>query len=421
MNENVKEQSRPNGKLVLVLLLAVLLLGAFLRLDFLRSVEHQVPHDAQNYDIMVRQMLEQGVYAYKSTESNAQVTPGYPLFLAAMYGIADYEERSPFPLIRYIQAGISMAMLVLIYALGKQLAGRWAGLSAAALAAIYPPFIWSAGGILTETLAAFLLTLYVYLQLLAFRSERKPFMFLAGAVLGLTVLTRAEFLPLILLSHVVLLLWTRSWRQTLRQLVLCGAGLVLVLSPWVIRNVVTLGEVVITSTQQNPFTAGTYPDKNYGDGLVDREGKTQMEVARERLSIGFTEHTGTYLKWYTIGKLEHTYGRMFYGSGHDPDYPVLPLPLEQRNLYHRLLVGAGAMSIILLLWRWRHPAMLPAAIIVAMSGLRLLFVPEYRYNFTVMPLFIVIDCAVAALVWGMWRNRRRERTSFQESVKGGTS
>ncbi|MGU3569606.1 hypothetical protein [Paenibacillus sp. D51F] len=44
---------------------------------------------------------------------------------------------------------------------------------AAFIGAVYPSFIWTTGGILTETLAALLLVLYVYVQLLAYRTRRK--------------------------------------------------------------------------------------------------------------------------------------------------------------------------------------------------------------------------------------------------------
>ncbi|QGG58076.1 ArnT family glycosyltransferase [Paenibacillus sp. B01] len=392
------------------LLLALAIgLGAWLRVDFLVSVSHHVTHDTKNYDIMVRQLLEQGVYGYKSIEPNAQVTPGYPLFMAAMYELAGYETRDPYPLIRFVQAGIATAMLGLVYALGRLVAGRWTALAAALMAAVYPPFVWASGGVLTETLAAFLLMAYVCLQLLALRRGGRWLHLLAGAVLGLTALTRAEFLPLIALAYAAQWLWTRDWRATARQLALGACGLAIMLSPWVVRNAVTLGELIVTSTQQNPFAAGTYPDKNYADGLVDRAGKSQLEVARERLRVGFSEHTGEFVRWYTIGKLDYTYSRMFYGAGHEPHYPVLPVPWELRNAYHRLIVGAGVAALVAMLRRWRHPALLPAAIVLAMSALRLLFVPEYRYNFTVMPLFIVLDAAAAGLAWSWWKGRRAAR------------
>ena len=96
---------------------------------------------------------------------------------------------------------------------------------------------------------------------------------------------------------------------------------------------------------------------------VDRKGKTQMEVAKERLKVGFTEHTWTFVKWYTIGKTRYIYGRMFFGAGHSPVYPVIPLG----NLYHRTILLGGFISTVALLRRWRQPAVLLVVLVVAIS------------------------------------------------------
>ncbi|MFS0724771.1 ArnT family glycosyltransferase [Paenibacillus sp. 1P07SE] len=389
------------NKTTAITLLVILAAAAILRFDFLFSTSHQVSHDTIHYDAMVRQLLEEGIYAYKSTEPNAQVTPGYPLFMAAVYILAEYTAYEPFALIRILQVGFSLISIGLGWAIAARLAGRHAGLLTAAAMAVYPPFIWANGAILTEPLAAMLLLLYIWLQLLAFERQRWTIHALAGAAMGLTVLVRPEFLVLLGASYALLLIRSGRMLQTARTGLIALLGAALVLSPWVIRNVATLGEFVVASTQVNPFAAGTYPGKNYEDGLVDRRGKTQMEVAKERLRIGFTEHTWTYVKWYTIGKLKFTYGRMFFGSGHSPLYPVIPL----RQPVHLAIVFAGALSALLMLRRWRQPAMLLVVLLGTISVTRLAFVPEYRYNFTAMPLLIILGSMLAVAVWQRWRQR----------------
>lgn len=390
-----------NAGLVLIFILA-----AFLRGDFLLSVGHKVSHDTMNYDLMVRQLLETGVYGYKSETPNAQVTPGYPLTMAAVYSLVDYRSHDPFPYIRWMQAGMSMVTMGLIYLIARRLGGRRTGWIAALITAVYPPFIWANGAILTEVLANMLLTLYVYLQLIAFDRRTRLSAILAGAAMGLTVLTRPEFLVLLGAAYGFYWLWRKKTHETLKLLLFSVAGAAVILMPWVIRNAVTLHELVVASTQVNPFTAGTYPNKNYEDGLVDRHGKTQMEVARERLRIGFTEHTWTFVKWYTVGKLKLTYARMFFGAGHSPLYPVIPL----RNLFHVGLIAGGALSILSMLKAWRQPAMLLGVLLAVISVVRLAFVPEYRYNFTAMPMFIILTSLLAAVVLqtaARWNSREK--------------
>ncbi|WP_234404975.1 ArnT family glycosyltransferase [Paenibacillus bouchesdurhonensis] len=385
----------PKPRLAIILSVLIFVLAAFLRIDFLTSVNHKVSHDSIYYDEMVRQLLETGIYAYKDTEPNAQVTPGYPLFMAAIYKLADYQHHDPFPAIRYAQVVMSLLTLWLIYAIAKRLGGRTVGIVALLIGAIYPPFVWSNGSILTETLATLFFMAYVYLQLIVFEKKTSAYALLGGAVMGLLVLIRPEFLILLFPIYAFHYFWKKEKRTTLKLFLFTVIGTAVVLSPWVVRNIITLNEFVVASTQVNPFQAGTYPDKNYDDGLVDRRGKTQMEIAKERLKIGFTEHTWEFVKWYTYGKLKHTYSKMYFGSGHEPLYPVIPiLPWSWLNWLHRGLVFSAFVSLFVFARKWRQPAVILAIILVTMSLVRLVFVPEYRYNYTVMPFMIIVASIV---------------------------
>ncbi|WP_438348453.1 ArnT family glycosyltransferase [Paenibacillus sp. FA6] len=385
--------------ILIVLIILIFGLATFLRIDFIQSVQHNVSHDTIHYDLMVRQLLEKGVYAYKDTIPNAKVTPGYPLFMAAIYKIVDYKSNDPFPYIRYIQVLISLMTLWMIYRISQKLSGQFVALIALSIAAVYPPFIWSNGAILTETLAAFVLIMYVYLQLITFEKNTKTFALISGALVGLLVLIRSEFLIIIFPIYAVHFFQKRNIRLTLRLLLFTCIGTGIILTPWVIRNVITMNEVIIASTQVNPFQAGTYPDNNYEDGMVDRKGKTQMELAKERIKVGFTEHTWKFTKWYTVGKLKYIYSHMYFGSGHTPLYPVLPSLL--RNMLHLGLVSFSVVALAAFTRKWRAPYVLLGVIFMVMSVIRLAFVPEFRYNYTVMPLIIIMDSIVitAILRW----------------------
>ncbi|WP_409342132.1 glycosyltransferase family 39 protein [Paenibacillus sp. MBLB4367] len=383
-----------------VALLVILLAGGWLRVDFLRSVEHEMSPDSINYDAMTRQLLEDGVYAYADTEPNAKITPGYPLFMAAVYKLADYRLHDPLPWIRYIQVLLSVASLWLIYRIGKELSNDAAGLAAAFAAAVYPPFVWANGAVLTEVLGIFLMLGHVFAQIRTFRSPGGPLAFVSGLLLGLTVLVRPEFLPLLLVNYGFYWLWKRDMKRTLKLFACSAAGLALVLMPWWVRNVVTLNEWVVTATQANPFKAGTYPYKNYDDGLVDPEGKTEMEVAVERLKKGFSTQPWLYIEWYTIGKLDYIYSSAYFGGGHQPYDNILP-PAIKPNVFHRWLVYLGLAAALALLWRWKQAATLLIAVVAAMTMIRLAFVPEYRYNVMSMPLIIIV-VGVAAIGLAKW-------------------
>ncbi|MDQ8734119.1 phospholipid carrier-dependent glycosyltransferase [Paenibacillus sp. LHD-38] len=393
-----------NNKTWTIAIVLIFMFAFYLRADFLTSVKHTVSHDTKYYDEMVHRLLDKGIYGYKEEVSNARVTPGYPLFMTGVYLIADAIHVEPYPLIRWIQALISVASLALIYAIAMLATrNKWVAMLSIIIGAIYHPFIWSTGAVLTETLALFFLMAYLAMQLYAFRTERKRDAAFAGVLLGLTVLVRAEFLPIFVPLYGVFLLQRWFSRRTdlmdtrkskwaiFKKVALLGIITGLCLSatmlPWWIRNVVTLNEFVLTASQSNPFKAGTYPNKDYTDKIVVQNGMSQNEYAWARIKAGFSQQTWKYVKWYTVGKLEYTYNRMFFGSGHQPGYTVYP---KGHNV-HQFIVYGSLIPLLLLIWRWRHPAVMLAVVIIIMSLIRLVFVPEYRYNFTVMPLFIILS------------------------------
>lgn len=386
-----------------IMIVLIFMLALWLRADFLTSVKHTVSHDTKYYDEMVHRLLDKGIYSYKEEVSNARVTPGYPLFMAGVYLAADLMDKEPYPLIRWVQVLFSVATLALIYSIAMLATrNKWAALLSIMIGSVYHPFIWATGAVLTETLALFFLMSYLAVQLYAFQTQRKRDAAIAGVLLGLTVLVRAEFLPLFVPLYGVFLLqqWYRhqSDREPSRQSkwavfkktallgIITGLCLSATMLPWWIRNVVSLNEFVLTASQSNPFKAGTYPNKDYSDKIVVQNGMSQNEYAWARIKAGFTQQTWKYVKWYTIGKLEYTYNRMFFGSGHSPGYTVYP---KGHNI-HQLIVYCSLIPLLALVWHWRHRAAMLAVVIIIMSLIRLVFVPEYRYNFTVMPLFIIL-------------------------------
>ncbi|MBD2868311.1 phospholipid carrier-dependent glycosyltransferase [Paenibacillus arenilitoris] len=406
-----------------IAIVLIFLLAFWLRADFLTSVKHNISHDTKYYNEMVHRLLDKGIYSYKEEVPNARVTPGYPLFMTAMYLVADQIGVEPFPLIRWVQVLISLASLALMYMIAMQATkNKWVALLTIFVGAIYHPFIWTTGAVLTETLALFLLMGYLSMQLYAFRTQRKRDAALAGILLGLTVLVRAEFLPLFVPLYGLFLL--QQWRQAKEERgpsklavfkkvallgIITGLCLSATMLPWWIRNVVTLGEFVLTASQSNPFSAGTYPNKDYTDRIVPKPKEmSQEEYAWARLKAGFTTQTWTYVKWYTVGKLKYTYSHMFFGSGHSPIYHAYP----NVAYLHILVVYSTIITLLGLLWRWRHPAAMLAVVIVIMSMIRLVFVPEYRYNFTVMPLFIILSTWLGVYVWQkLWAYARRGRAA----------
>ncbi len=172
--------------------------------------------------------------------------PLYPVFLAAIYLIVGHSV----PAVRVAHAVLGGIAVWLMYALGKRLAGREVGLIAASVTAVYPFFIYYSGQLLTETLFITLI-LAVFASALRAESARSPMWFAgSGALSGLAAMCRAEAFPF----GIALIAWTayRAGRAASASARLAALGLccmALVMAPWVVRNQLTFGAPIFTTTK----------------------------------------------------------------------------------------------------------------------------------------------------------------------------
>jgi len=179
--------------------------------------------------------------------------PLYPLLLAGTYKVLGTHVTVG----RALNLAIGVVVVVLVYLLAERLAGPIAGIAAGAIAAIYPPLIANDVVLLTEPLSLALLLG----MLLAF-SHRM--WWLAAGLCGLLVLARpsAQYLVLVV---AVWALWQFGWR---RALALLGI-VILVISPWVVRNWVQLGSPVIVTSNGFNWAAVYSPQAEEHGGFVD--------------------------------------------------------------------------------------------------------------------------------------------------------
>jgi 4-amino-4-deoxy-L-arabinose transferase-like glycosyltransferase len=159
---------------------------------------------------------------------------------------------------------VGTGTVALIGLSGRTVAGERAGLIAAGIAALYP-FLWVAdGSLMSESLYGALIAAVLLVALLFARQPTFRLALALGALIGLAALTRGEGLILIMLLLLPLIL-TRRVPWDLRA-GLAGAALaavVLVLSPWLVRNAVTFDDPVLLSTDSSAVFAGANCQTTY--------------------------------------------------------------------------------------------------------------------------------------------------------------
>lgn len=393
------------------LMILILALGLALRLVVLFTEGDRMflGTDDENYVQSAEILLRTGMLSYGHWPGpTVFIMPGYPLLLGLVFIIAG---GTSWLAARLMQVAVSMAALWLSIRLGARIGGRGVGLLTGLILAVYPPNLTAPDFLLTETVFTFSLLLALYWFMLAAETRRIGWFTVTGAAgvhgrtgwyamtglaLGLGTYFRptAGLLPVVF--FVYLLLRGDGWRRALHGAGVMGVVLVLLLTPWMVRNYVQFKEVIpFTVSSGNPFLRGTYINndiivRNNSERfpwvkdshiLSDR---AQMEFGRQRLKAGFRQDFWGYLRWYTIGKFVDYWGGPYYYK------PLSYLPAKPVQVFHNILLAVGAGGLLLGLLLRKPPVLLLLLVCGYFTLIHMVYLTGPRYGFPTMQLAAVL-------------------------------
>jgi len=382
------------GEIALLGLILVLALG--LRLYFLLGIEQPGSFsDGQNYNLMVRQLLDKKIYGYHSESPNAYVTPGFPMFLALVYMIHGYNPNSPVTAVRIYQALMMTAAAGLVYLIARRICSKLGAMTAALVAAVYPPLIWSTSAFLTESLFTFLFLTYIYTIILALDQDSIAVTGISGIFFGAAVLTKPQLAPFFFVPF-VLARFQQKKRNTLKLFLVFSVVFIMLMTPWWIRNYLTFHDMILTATQTgNPLLAGTDPYYRVGVAELFRDASPQDQTERaiNRIVSGFKNETLLYLKWFTVGKFSIMFREPWqrFTGNFLPGLKIIHLPIVVLG-WLGLLAGLG-----------KPPLRFLAAAVIMFTLIQLVFLPLPRYVFPLMPLLIISSVHFIEQIWEIVR------------------
>jgi hypothetical protein len=248
----LKSSQRSRTGLMLILLVLLALLA---RVAYISTLEPEIFwYDGQEYQRLARGIMDQGAYLAEDGSPTAFWPPGYPAFLAIL--------GADVLLVRVVQALLGSLAVFLIFLLARRFLGHRQSLLAAALSAIYPLYIYTAGSFYPVALLTVLLTSVFILLLQSVEKGGRFRAILAGLLGGFASLTTAAALPAMALT--IPWLWfegNRNARGRGRGLsIVFALMLVLVVGGWTARNVSHFGRPVLVSLNGGyNFWLGNYP------------------------------------------------------------------------------------------------------------------------------------------------------------------
>jgi 4-amino-4-deoxy-L-arabinose transferase-like glycosyltransferase len=254
------------------ILVGLLVLALLLRLTaaLILPIDYRLRDDAVEYVSVAQHVLNDGIYGEEPGVPYAVVPPAYPLFIAGVFALTGQSLMA----VRLVQVVFGVVAVFLTYLAGKYAFSELVGLGAALICAIYPPFVVYVAPYMTEALYIPLFTLYLAFLVHSLKKPSDKNIALAGVGFGLAMLTK-ETLIAFPLTLPVIFWWAKfSFRQTLRYVIVFAAVTRLVLSPWLMRNCLTLGSLFYTSRTayiQYELTDTGYLAPRYADEVVKRE------------------------------------------------------------------------------------------------------------------------------------------------------
>jgi len=244
----------PGTLLFVILLVVVAVVGAALRVDALASRYDdrvRIPGDVRKYYIGTADSYLRGDGWVPKLEYNYIPPPLQSAFMVAVWSVAPDARLGT---LRAIQTVISVLSIGLAFSIGYLLAGRWAGLIAAALIALDADVIELVGFLLTENNYFFLLFAFIAVLLCALRRDALTLFAASGALLGLASLMKPFPMLLAVVIPTCLALQYRN-RRGLKASLLFIAAFGLVVSPWLIRNSLRYDHLYPISTNSGVLLA----------------------------------------------------------------------------------------------------------------------------------------------------------------------
>jgi hypothetical protein len=451
--------ARNGGWLGLGALVAIVLLGLGLRVG--EAWDGRAPvYDAQAYAAIAAN-LEDGegfTVGTGATQPSSNYSPGLPLLVAGIYqATGGVHER----LARVVLAVVGALSVLFAYGIGRRLtkvgvrpsphrpgssevgaatgegrslrnpsygeensASVWPALVGALVVAVYPALLEYQGMLMSEPVAAALLSGGVLACLWAWDGGLVRWL-LPGVLFGALAMVRPEYLGIAVLVAVVIAARHVSddWRASLLRAAVFLGALVVLIAPWTIRNAVALDRFVPISTGGGQVLyAGSYlpsdgdPEKVGAEVVAENpqlfapQDAQRLRLEQILARLAHARHPGMETDqalskmgkeqlWDDVSDAPGEYagfvatkiGRIWLHGPRD----VMREPVWE--VLHWLLVALGLSGLALLAWRRRWEALMLGTIFIAITALSALLVASPRRVLVLVPLLAAL--AAPALTW----------------------
>lgn len=414
-----------------LLVVGIVLLAGVLRLAFVLRLPTPVLYwDEVHYDSFAaryasawRSIAEPGEFLRQldtAFKHSIQKGEAYSACVGLIYALAGHHPTAVFA----VQALVSSAACLLIYALARELGGSYVGVIALVLAGAYEPFIFSAARLQTETVGSFLCLLGLW-AVVSTAAPRRTWRFVAaGGVTAVMMLVRPvfQFLFPLLLAMIVIAHSDVGWRGWLRCGTAFSVGFFALIGPRLVLTQQLLGRAVWSGTLDPRISlyAGIVPE-NVGWGTTGVSfAKPPRGALREVLSErGAAKPTSADYQRAAIRTLFQHPTRSLPVLAHklyqawlrpyNNSRQRLFMSLDGQRAWHQAILLLAAIGMPLALRRRRIGVPLIATTMYLLAAYLAMQI-EVRYFAMTLPFLMMFAALAASALAGgacaRWRTRR---------------
>ncbi len=279
--------SNTRRNLITIIVLTVIVRLVFCLVVYPAVFQQPLMQGRDPYDEIAKNLLRGSGYSIDPEGTpTIKRLPLYPILLYAVYATVGTEPWA----VQLLQVTLAGLTAWLIFLIGRALFCDTVGLLAAALFSVHPHLLHYTARLYTETLYVFLICLFAYLLLSIPGAAPGRNGLISGGVFGLMLLTKgvAIWFPIFFFLGFLGLFLDPPHRRALaplaKYLTFFAIGTLVTVSPWVYRNYVLTGKLVLTSTfEGGPLYQGLYMASNLGDGRTPGELDRAASAQRSRI------------------------------------------------------------------------------------------------------------------------------------------
>jgi 4-amino-4-deoxy-L-arabinose transferase-like glycosyltransferase len=380
------------------LVLGLLTLLAFaLRVGFTEAFDgglaRPYTEDEPTYVNVARRVLAGEGYT-RPNEPTSMRTPGLPLLAGGVIAICG----DSVVCMRLTMCFIAALIVPAIYLAGRAIVDARTGFLAALVGAVYPPWLYQSGAVLTDLPAAVLGCLVVWLLVRGWKRDSLPLLAGAGMIAGFTTLVRPTAIAFFVAGFAWLLIVMKTWRRGLSSALVLLVGFSLLIAPWCVRNYYAHGRFVFISSKSgselwkstNPYATGINSLDAFEDKRIFFLDDSVSEADADRIykaaALKFIrENPGRFVELAGIKFVQ-------FWKVWSPRVTLLP------NLVTLFCFGPVLVLFLVGIFKFglrRGPELLPLMVIMGFTVLHMVFTSMVRYRLPIEPLCLILALEVA--------------------------